>query len=143
MPITQTAARDEMLARVKAAAESVTPTAPTMVWEDVEGSLPRGITGAWVRARVQHTDGGQATLTNADGVRRYDRMGVLLVEVNTPSGQGLQLSDSISSTIRGAFEGYSTPGGVWFRNARVNEGRNDGIWFRMNVLIDFEYDEIK
>ena len=65
------------------------------------------------------------------------------VQVFTPRGEGSARSDIIASTIQGAFEGVSTNGGAWFRNARVEEVGASGTWHQVNVLVDFEYEEIK
>lgn len=41
------------------------------------------------------------------------------------------------------FMATSTPGQVWFRNPRINELKNDGTWYRWNVLADYQFDQVK
>lgn len=144
MPATLTEARDQILDRLKQTVDAITAQdRPEVVYDDAPGSIPRTKTSKWCRATIRHAVSGQASLTNSQGVRKWVRSGTLSVQVFTPSGTGLGLSDRIASTIRGAYEGFATSGGVWFRNARVSEIGDDGTWYQVNVLVDFEYHEIK
>ena len=144
MSLTQAEARDEILTRLKAVVDAITTgSRPELVWDDTVDTVPRDKTSKWARVSLRHLDAEQATLANQDGVRRWRRVGVLAVQLFTPLGDGLTLADSVSSTIRGGFEGYSTAGGVWFRRPRTQEVGADGPWFQVNVLVDFEYDEVK
>jgi hypothetical protein len=92
---------------------------------------------------VQHTAGRQASLSGASGTKRWERSGFLIVQLFTPILQGQSSADSLVGIIRGAFEGYSTPSGVWFRNPRISEVGSDGTWYQTNILVDFLYDEVK
>ncbi len=141
-------ARDEILARLKAVADAVTPTPLKLVFDDAPGQPARTESTAsrvapWARARVQHTTGRQASLSGANGVKRWERGGFLIVQLFTPMLEGQNLADSLGSIIRGAFEGYSTPSGVWFRNPRIQEVGSDGTWYQTNIFVDFQYDEVK
>ena len=116
-----------------------------ILYDDTVGIKPVSGSPAspWIRAIVRHTSGGQASLANFNGVSRYKRSGIFTVQVFTPAGDGLSLSDSLVSVIVNAFEGKSTADGVWFRRIRINEIGQDGIWYQTNVLINFEYEEVK
>lgn len=96
----------------------------------------------WARATIRHNAGFQATL-GGPGARRFDREGIFLVEIYAPRGDGLTLARSLHTLVEQAFEGVSTPNGVWFRNVRTEEVGPDGPWTHANVIIEFEYEEVR
>jgi hypothetical protein len=143
MTTTLTQARDEILTVFRDAwlASSESNALPVL-YPDTDDELPDS--GAWARVSVRHGTGGQATLANHDGQRRYRHTGFVTVELYTPRGDGLVLNDQLSTIVKHAFEGVTTcPGQVIFRRVRVNEVGPDGQWFHTNVLVDFEYDEVR
>jgi hypothetical protein len=87
--------------------------------------------------------GNQASLANDGGRRRWERTGLVTVQIFVPAGEGLSEAYSLAKTVADAYEGTTTASGVWFRNVRVNEVGADGAWFQVNALIEFIYDEIK
>lgn len=141
MPATIEQARDQMLALVKAVADT---NDVVMVWEGTAGDKPPdGPQVAWARGGVRHFLRRQATLSGSTGTRLYTSTGLLLVSLFTPTGKGLGEADRLAVLFRNAVEGVSTSGGVWFRNARTTEMGLDGSWWRTDVSADFEYDEIR
>lgn len=95
-------------------------------------------------ARIQHVGGGQATLSNGIGSKRYRRTGFISVQIYTSVGDGLTVADSYVQVVLDAFENAANvAGGIWFRNARFNEVGRVGAMNLTNVLVDFEYDETK
>lgn len=142
---TRTEARDEMLALVKAVTDTVADL--LVVWDDAKSLPPDPATpGArsltWVRVSVQHLLSEQAALAGADSQRRYERRGLITMQVFTPTGDGLATNDALATQLQEALQGVSSPSGIWFRNARANEVGQSGPWFQTNVLADFEYDSI-
>lgn len=143
MTATLLQARDEILGALKTAWDADPgSTGLPVLYSDTEEDVPA--TGAWARVTVQHNEGFQATLSNAVGARRFRRLGTVTVQVFTPHNEGGTLSDTLATVAKNAFEGVTTsPGRVIFRNVRVNEVGQDKEWFQVNVLADFEYDEIR
>jgi hypothetical protein len=94
----------------------------------------------WARITVQHTGGNQGTL---GGNKCFNRFGLVTVQVFTPSGTGLSLGDNVYKIVVDAYEGKTTPGGVWFRNVSVNEIGPEGEWYQTNIIAEFEYEEQK
>jgi len=92
---------------------------------------------------LRHVSGFQATLSSSSGSRIFRREGVLTVRIYFAEGSGLQEGYSLAKVVADAYEGQRTQSGVWFKNVRVSEGGRDGAFIIINVLIDFEYDEIK
>lgn len=143
-------ARNEILTLFKTQWEADPLSASIQVfYDDVKGDVPQ--TGdddtfqpsPFARVKIEHTTGGQSTLSGSIGTRTFTRNGLITVQVFTPSGQGLSLADQLVSIVVHAFEGSSTPSQVWFRNVRANEIGKSGPWFQYNVLSDFTYDEIR
>lgn len=109
----------------------------------VEGALPAASI-CWARLSLVHATGSQTSF-GAIGNRRFERRGILMFQLFTPvqSGQGLSSSESLATIARNAWEGLSSPNGVWFRNIRVQDIGIDGPWWNTNVLGSFLYDEVK
>lgn len=113
-----------------------------LFFDDLPGATPAA-DKVWARLTIRHNEGGQATLTDQSAKKRYRRTGVVTVQLFTPNGGGLSKADKYVKIILDAFEGKTSSGGVWFRNGRAREVGADGEFFQTNVLIDFEYDELK
>jgi hypothetical protein len=106
----------------------------------------------WARWRCQHATGAQGSLSNVLGKRRFNRGGTLFIQVFTPLNASELASYDETEIVVGAYEGKTTPSGVWFRNVRIQEinqgvqtGASDGnvtLWEQKNVLVDFIYDQI-
>lgn len=140
MTATFDTANNEILDTFKAAWDT---TGHVALYENVKGDKPSGNSDPWARVTVRHSFGEQATLANAGGQRRWNREGIITVQVFIPLGEGLSEGYALAKIVADAFEGAATPSAVWFRNVRVNEVGPDGEWFQINVLADFTYDEIK
>jgi len=100
-----------------------------------------GVT-CWARITVKHNISTQQSLGGPGG-RIFNRKGIVLMEVYTPTGDGLTQARNLGTILANAFEGVSTPNGVWFRNTRLNEVEPEGAWSRVNVITEFEYDEVR
>lgn len=146
MTATLSQARDEIYGVFKAAWDADVTSAPIQVIypDDPADDEPEAPT-PWVRCSVRHNpvQQGKVTVGSPDGTNRYTRDGAVFIELYTPLGDGLTLSDTLASIARRAFEGVSTtPGDVIFRTVSVNEVGREGGWFQTNVTALFEYDEI-
>lgn len=139
MSLTFAQARDDILTLIKAAWD---PTGFKMLYDDVADEIPTTPT-TWARTTVKHNLGSQASLSGAFGTQRYLRTGLIIVQIFTPSGEGLSNLDVSAKIIADAFEGKISANGVWFRNVRFQEVGPDDAFFQGNVIIDFEYDEFK
>ena len=113
------------------------------IYENVANQPKPSTQAAFAKVFVRHLAPGGQTLTGATGTTRYDRTGLITVQIFIPNGNGLSLGYSLGKVVTDAFEGVASPLHVWFRNARLNEIGPSGEWFQFNALIDFEYDEIK
>lgn len=142
-------AREEILSLFKAAWDAGDESDGVLVLYDNDSRDPPAAQATdlaatpFARVSVRHSDGGQSSLADESGIRRFARSGTIFVQVFTGRGIGLALSDALVATAIGAFEGERTAGGVWFRNVRAQEIGPDGAWHQVNVLAEFEYDELR
>lgn len=142
-------ARDEILGLFHTYWTAQTPalndSAPVRVeWPGVDSQTPPEASKPWARIVVRHTTSKQATFGTV-GHRRFLRPGLVTVQVFTPltNGGGLLLAEKLGIIARDAFEGRSTDSGIWFRNARLQEVGPDTEWFQMNLVVEFEYEEVR
>ena len=138
-----TQAQDEILGLFRTAWEAGPPSQGVPVlYPDVAQDVPNA--GTWARVTLLLTGGGQATLSGATGTRVFRYTGTVVMQVFTPTGEGQVLSQQLAHIAKNAYEGKaSTPGGVWFRDARYGANGQDGNWFRQDVLVDYVYDEVR
>ena len=134
-----TVARDELIAVVKTAWDAGA-AGVTMLYPDTIGDPPDD--GPWARTSVRHAANRQATLA-VPGEQRFTATGLVVVQIFAKVALGYTTIDPLVDVVVNAFRGTTTPGGVWFRNARVVEVGRDGPWVQVNVLAEFEYDQIQ
>ena len=138
MSLTYEQANDDMLTLLKTAWD---PTGYTMHWEGVRDQRDTDMS-PWATVVVRHATGQQDTLGGV-GSRQFLRLGTMVVTINTPSSSGLSEGYNLAKVVADAYEGISSPNGVWFRNVRINELGREGTFFQINVVVDFEYYETK
>lgn len=139
MTMTFEQANDEILALFKTAWDT---TDYKVSYTNVTPSFPDD-PEPWARPKMKHHAGGQGSITGGLGSRRYERLGLLTVQIFVPKGEGLSEAYSLGKVIADAYEGQSTAGGAWFRNIRPSEAGDEGDFEQLNMLIDFTYDEVK
>jgi hypothetical protein len=141
-------ARDEMLELFRLAwlagnpEEDLDTSELPVSWPDLPFKPP-GENIAWARVTLRTATGKQATLAGEEGSRRFNRTGVVIIQLFVPIADGMKMAYKLVKIVMGAYEGKATPGGVWFRNTRFNEVGIDGAWHQINVITDFNYDEVK
>lgn len=89
---------------------------------------------------IKHSLGDDQTLGPTGG-RLFSRAGVFIIQVMTPVGDGFTQSDILATLARNAYEGVSTPNGVWFRKLVAKEVGVTGGFYQVNVTGTFEYTE--
>ena len=96
---------------------------------------------AWARLSYRNTDGGQKTLGPLNG-RKYERFASAVIQLYTPSDEGLTEAGTLAQAARAIFEGV-TFDGIYFNNGVVREIGDDGRWFQTNVEVFSDYEETK
>jgi Bacteriophage related domain of unknown function len=117
------------------------PTGFQIFWEAIEDDR-KPDDNAWLISTIRHVGGRQETLGGI-GNRSFLRTGIIFLQIFTRVGKGLQESYQLAKVLADAFEGQSSPKGVWFRNVRINEVGKDGTFSQTNVTVEFQYNEVK
>lgn len=110
-------------------------------WPDkssAKGSEPGENGKPWIRVGVMHKEGGAASLPGADGTKIWKREATLQIEIFTKAGQGVNYS--LADAFERAFARASI--GVRFTSIRKREIGENGDWYQVNLLCDFNYDEV-
>lgn len=115
-----------------------------VAWPGTNFDTKKDVTAkdTWARYTIQHNFGDQSSLSDTLGKRRFNKEGNLIIQVFTPLNKGVISAYDAAEIVVKAYEGKSTPSGVWFRNVRINEVPSEGSWEQINVIVDFIYDQI-
>ncbi|WZB35692.1 tail terminator [Enterobacteria phage FtMidnight] len=119
---------------------------PEVRWFGVEDSdLPDG-SKFWARVSKQTVMEEQTSLSTCvgePGKRRYTASGLVFVQLFCPKSvdKACELGERLAVVARNAFRGKTTPGKIWFRNVRINEIPPESLYFRFNIVAEFEYTE--
>ncbi|ABP63582.1 BcepGomrgp11 [Burkholderia phage BcepGomr] len=118
---------------------------PNIAWEGRESARPPDGSAPYVAIFIKHVDGQQASLTDPDMLRRWSRDGLITVQCfgMLSAGQGLEDATYQATIAMRAFEGKQSANGIWFRNARIKEIGSDRGWYQVNMIVEFEYDEVR
>lgn len=114
-----------------------------------ENTFPPKLSVPWMRLKMVHETGFQATLTDKMGLQRFRRTGSFYAQVFHPLGSSLIGPEEGAMMIETALQkpkkvqGVQSEACVQLRNVRLNEVGSDGHWYQFNVVADFEYDEVK
>ena len=117
---------------------------PTVVYEAVGRVASPADDVPWARVTVRHTGGSQTSLAGDGPRRKFDRFGIITVSVFHPVAlaRGLSVGYKLVSLARSAFEGKTTPGQIWFRDARIVEVGLSGSTYQWNASAEFRYEEL-
>lgn len=151
MSITYSQARDELNKLVtdawQAGSTAVCGYVPKVFYQGViDPELPPK-DKYWARVSVTTVDSWQSAMgigTHTPSKQRYREIGIVAIQIFGPAntGNAFEVAGKLAEMIRNAFRGTTTPGCIWFRNARIIPLSMDGGFERFNVVTDFQYDEI-
>lgn len=151
MTATYTQARNEIFATFKdkweAAAPAIAGYLPKVHWQGVEEQGKIEGLRHWARASTQTVIAEQTSLAmnvGEEGKIRYTESGLVFIQLFAPKsdGNGQYIGGLLAQVARSAFRKTSTDNCVWFRNARINELDPEDLFYRFNVVAEFEYDEV-
>lgn len=110
-------------------------------WPDVPFEIPTSAT-VWCRATIQHNGGGQGSLSNESGVRRWERSGIYSIQVFAPVGDGSKAGYLAAQSVVDALQ-VASHANLWYRNIRMREVGVSGAFRQLNVTAEFEYDDVR
>lgn len=101
----------------------------------------------WVRVSRQTVSNPQTAIQNnyrGQSARKYTNYGLLFVQLFSPKTNGVypKVEKLAETLLKNAFRGKSTEHCITFRNARMSEVTPENDWYRLNVVTEYEYDEI-
>lgn len=102
----------------------------------------------WLRASTQIVEEMQSALSaceQSEGQKLYTSYGLVIIEFYIPRTEpNGTLALMWASQLRDAFRNASSNDGVIYRKARINDGiAPEEQFFRVNVISNFEFDEVK
>lgn len=131
----------------QANAPAIVGYVPEVRWpNDQERDLPAG-EKFWARLSIQTVLSEQTTLAasvEGAGKRRYTSSGLIFVQLFCPKSnvEADELGKLLAETAQNSFRGKSTPGKVTFSHVRINPLPPENLFYRYNIVAEFEYDEI-
>lgn len=146
--ITQGQARDEIFAFFKqywdAETTAIAGYIPNIEWQGVQ---PRNIPDTarhWCRISIQAVSEGQAAFSNDLGNQKFTAFGLVFAQIFSPRSEsnGFEIGIALGEVGKKAFRGKKTVGGIWFRNVRLVELEPEDSFYRLNVVAEYEYDEL-
>ena len=139
MIASRTDARDGILAPLKGVVDTHSLYA---IYDDTVKQVPDDGDLTWVRISVKHRAGERSSLGRADKKGKHTQTGFVFVEIYTPREDGLVNSDVLSAAFAESIR-TSTDGDIWYKDVAATEVGEDGNWFRVDVIAEFEYDLIQ
>lgn len=127
-------------------AGTVVVPAPPVRWQGQEQSSPPDRSAqAFARIKMDHVQRTQGSLSNESGQRKWLNEGIIMIQCfgSVSTGRGLGIAESLAILAKNAFEGKTSPGGIWFRKCRTNEVGSEDGWFQVNAVAEFSYDEVR
>ena len=147
MSATYTQAIDEIFGRFndiwQAQATGICGEVPEVRWHGIESPEKPNYDKYWVRVSQETVDERQSTLRNPNCGQRHRTDGLLFIQLFCPKSDARSMENGrkLATIARDAYRGYTSPSGVWFRNARVSELEAEEKWIRFNVIVTYQYDE--
>lgn len=146
--ITQSEARDEIFAIFtnawSAGSAAVTTYIPKIEYQGLQSRNTPDTAKHWCRISIQTVSENQASFARNAGEKKFTAFGLVYVQIFSPHSEnnGFQKGLLLGQVAKNAFRGESTPGGVWFRNVRINELSPEDSFHRLNVVAEYEHDEL-
>jgi hypothetical protein len=111
-------------------------------WQNVANVNKLPVDKLWLRVLKQELNEDRKYVSTADNTNRiYTHTGILSVEIFGPMGHDCWDDMAVcGQIIRNKFRTPSNLG-IKFRNARIVEVPSDNIWHKLNVIVEYEYDE--
>ena len=122
---------------------SILSYVPDIHWEGVELSSDIDTSKFWIRFSERSSGTNQSSLRNDGLVKRYRNRGFVFVQVFCPvSVEGsMNTGRRIADFVKKIFQGHSISGNIWFRETRVQTLDPENLWYRFNVIAEYQHDE--
>lgn len=116
-------------------------------WPNNEKDSKPDASKIWLRVSRQTVTNPQTAIQNnfrGQSARKYTNNGLLFIQIFSPKTNGVfpKVEKLAEMFVKEVFRGKSTEHCIVFRNARFNELPPENDWYRLNVVTEYEYDEI-
>jgi hypothetical protein len=113
-------------------------------WEGVAKLSPPPGDESWMRFTIRHFAPVQPETFGKRGSKIYSREGLVTVQIFSVNsqGQGKVQAGLLATVVRDIFQGRRSEGGVVFYRTLIQEIGEDRLWYNINVVSSFRYDEI-
>jgi hypothetical protein len=120
---------------------------PDVEWYGAEGAAPVNREKIWARFSSQNVFEQQATLSTAagtPGAKRYSSSGLVFIQLFIPKtiDNGVILGRQLAQVAKNAFRGKTTSGKVEFHNVTIKDLTPEELFYRINVVADYDFDEL-
>lgn len=95
----------------------------------------------WVRVNVQFNGGFQSSLGKT-GNRKFVKFGLLFIQVFTPANKATDENDTLADDSLNLFDGERLEQ-LWLYNGRIDTIGSDGEFYQQNVIVEFEFEDIR
>lgn len=151
MTRTYEAASDEMFSLVKQAWDAGTIAIvgyiPTLYWPGItESATTDGdkFSARITRATVKDIQSTLCTNVGSNNQRRFTNYGFLQIQVKCPKSvaQAYVLGGRLAKLLQASLRKHDASGEVWFTNVRFHELPVKDLFYRFDVIADYQYDDI-
>lgn len=135
--MTYTEAQDELFGIVQAKVSSLAYVA----WPRVPAASNPDKTTLWARVSMQTVTDSQSSLAGSNGVRRFETVGLLYVQLFAPRNIGGSSEEALTlaKTIRDEFRKASPSGLISFKDQKIVELPETDQNYPINVSVTFTY----
>jgi hypothetical protein len=115
---------------------------PDLRYQDIELAKKFEKTGA--RFVMDSVTNPQASLRNGEHGQRYENNGIIIVQclVLRTSVEDNDRAQKLAEYVQSIFRDPAFPGCFIFRNVRINRLEPEANFYRRNVALEYQFDEI-
>jgi len=95
----------------------------------------------WVRLNIQFNSGNQSSLGTI-GNRKFIKYGLVFIQVFTPINKATEDNDLLAASSLELLDGVRLEG-LWLYNGRIDTIGSDGEFYQQNVVVEFEFEDIR
>jgi len=120
---------------------------PDRFWQSVEKPELQDAGRYWINAIFQlNTEGQDAFSVGTSGVRLYRSQGMVFVAIYGPKvdPQAILKVQNLAIALRDRFRLSATSSnGVLYRNAQINTLPPESEWIKLQIMLEFDYEEVR
>lgn len=135
------------LLALRAESPAILGYVPEVYWENLKSPTIPDPTKLHFRTQWAIINTTQAAFSSCNANLQgkvYDTQGLVSFDAYAPMsvGNSDDLMHKLCQKIRGAFRGISTPGKVWYRDARIQRITPEDLFWRKSVVVETYFSEV-